>query len=107
MTYEEVVESVRKTFEKSDARNVFEHVAIEVDIVGEAAGAFYIEVAQRFATVEPYNYYDHDGLVKASAQTLVDIAEGRLGVKEAIDKGCLEYSGDIRKLNMCLEKLKF
>ena len=107
MVYEEVVEAVRKTFENSDARNIFEHIAVEVDIVGEVSGAFYIEVAERFATVEPYNYYDHDVLVKASARTIVDIAEGRLNVRDAINDGLVDCSGDIRKLNICLDKLKF
>ena len=39
ITYEQIVKKVRKTFENADAREVFEHVAIEVDIVGEGAGA--------------------------------------------------------------------
>ncbi len=45
VTYEQIVQKVRKTFENADAREIFEHVAIEVDIVGEGAGAFYFEVA--------------------------------------------------------------
>ena len=39
---------------------------VMVDIVGEGAGAFYFEVAERACIVEPYNYYNHDGRIIAS-----------------------------------------
>ena len=63
VTYEQIVKKVRKTFENADAREIFELVAIEVDIVGEGAGAFYFEVAERACVVEPYNYYNNDGRI--------------------------------------------
>ena len=82
-TYEQIVKKVRKTFENADAREVFEHVAIEVDIVGEGAGAFYFEVAERACTIEPYNYYNHDGRIIATADVVMKLATQRMGVREA------------------------
>ena len=40
-----IIYFVRKTFENADARNVFEHVAIQINVVGEGEGIFYFEVA--------------------------------------------------------------
>ena len=45
MTYEELVLRVRDVYENADAREVFEHIAVQVNVEGEAAGAFYLEVA--------------------------------------------------------------
>lgn len=106
MTYEEVVLKVRKTFEHADARTIFEHIAIEVDIVGEAAGAFYFEVAQRACVVEPYNYYDHDGVITATADTLCALADKKMTMMEAWDKGLIRYEGDERKFKLCIENIK-
>ena len=55
MTYEELVLRVRDVYENADAREVFEHIAVQVNVEGEAAGAFYLEVADRQVCVEPYD----------------------------------------------------
>lgn len=106
MTYEEIVDIVRKVYEHADARQIFEHIAIEVDIVGEAAGAFYFEVAQRACVVEPYNYYDNDGVITTTADTLVQLAKGKLNVAKARELGLLRYDGDERKLMLCIDNIK-
>lgn len=105
MTYEEVVAMLRHVFENADARNIFEHIAFEIDLVGEPEGALYMEIAQRAVCIEPYNYYDHDGLITTNAFIVRQIAEGKLGFTEALDKGLVRYEGDMRKLELCLDKL--
>lgn len=100
MTYEEIVLKVREGFEYADARDIFEHIAVQVNIVGEGSGAFYIEVAGRYATVEPYDYVDRDGLLTADAQTLIDIAMGKLSAEDAVKSGRLKVEGNMDKLRL-------
>ncbi len=106
ITFEQIVNKVRKTFENADAREVFEHVAIEVDIVGEGAGAFYFEVADRACLVEPYNYYNHDGRIITSADVLLKLAAKKMTVKDAWYSGQLKYEGNEVKFNLILDKVK-
>ena len=107
MTYEEIVLKVREGFENSDAREIFEHVAVQVNIEGEGSGAFYIEVADRYVSVEPYDYYDRDGLLTTDAETLIALAENRLSMREAYESGAVKVQGNLDKLRMLLKiKLK-
>ena len=107
MTYQDIVMTVREGFEFADARRIFEHVAIQVDIVGEGAGSFYIEIADRQATVEPYDYVDRDGKLIADGQTLIGLATGKVSWKEAYESGALKVEGNKDKLKLLTElKLK-
>lgn len=106
VTYEQIVKKVRKTFENADAREVFEHVAIEVDIVGEGAGAFYFEVAQRALTVEPYNYYNNDGRIIATADVILKLAAKKLSLREAWLTGQIKFEGNEVKFQLLLDKIK-
>ena len=105
MKYEEIVLKVREGVEEADARDIFEHIAVQVDIEGEGSGAFYIEVADRKVVVEPYDYYDRDGRVFANAETLIAIAEGRMTIADAIKNGVLRAEGNHDKLTL-LNKIK-
>lgn len=106
ITYEQIVKKVRKTFENADAREVFEHVAIEVDIVGEGAGAFYFEVAERACVVEPYNYYNHDGRIIATADVILQLAAGKVRMREAWESGLFQYEGNEVKFQLLMDKIK-
>lgn len=105
MTYDEIVLKVRDAFENADAREIFVHIAVQVNIVGEGSGAFYIEVAGRKVTVEPYDYYDRDGLWTTDAQTLVAISDGKLSLAQAIEQGVLKMEGNMEKMAM-MQKIK-
>lgn len=106
MTYNEVVERVREVFEYADARNVFEHIAIQVNIIGdEACGIFYFEVAGRQISVEPYDYYDRDGILTTTAATLIDMCDDKITIKEAYEKGLVKFEGDLKKFNICLTNI--
>lgn len=105
MKYEEIVGIVRENLENADAREIFEHIAFQINITGEGAGAFYIEVAQRSVCVEPYDYYDRDGLVTADAQAILDISSGKIGIAESLQKGLISFVGDPVKL-VAFRKIK-
>lgn len=106
MTYEDVVNSVRKTFEHADARRIYEHIAFEIDIVGEVSGTFYFEVANRACVIEPYNYYDNDGILTASAEVLMNLGDIKIHLADALDKGLIAFEGDRRKLDICINNIR-
>ncbi len=100
MRYEEVVEKVQSVYENADARDIFEHIAVQINSVGEGSGAFYLEVAQRKICVEPYDYHDRDGLITASAKTLCDIADQKIAFLDAYGQGLLKYEGNMDKFHI-------
>ncbi len=106
MTYEQIVSKVRKTFENADAREIFEHVAFEIDIIGEGAGAFYFEVAERAVTVEPYNYYNNDGRIIATADVILQLATCKINMRQAWQQGLFRFEGNEVKLQLCMDKIK-
>ena len=97
MTYEEIVEKVRKTLKKADASVVEEHTAIQINVIGEGEGAFYVELDKDRIEVEPYEYFDRDILVTTTADNLMDVVEGRIDVINANLTGKITADGDLRK----------
>ena len=97
MTYEEVVDKVRTLYENADAREIFEHIAFQINLEGEVSGAFYLEVAERKICVEPYDYHDRDGLITASAQTICEIADRNMSFMDAYKSGKIRYEGNMDK----------
>ena len=100
MEYYEIVDKVREGLENADAREIFEHVAVQVDIIGEGEGKFYVEIAARQVCVEPYEYYDRDGLLIGDANTLIAIADGSMDICEALKDGRLKAEGNWEKLKL-------
>ncbi len=106
MTYEQLVEKMRDRFEGADARAIYEHCAIQINITGEGEGTFYIEIANREICVEPYDYYDKDALMTVSSDVLVDLMEGRINSRQAYADGLIEIQGSMRK-TLLFEKIVF
>ena len=48
MTYKDIVERVREVFEYADARNIFEHIAIQINVTGEGEGIMYKTLCRDF-----------------------------------------------------------
>ena len=44
MKYEELVKTLKDNYEQADASMVKDHIAIQFNVTGEAAGAFYLEI---------------------------------------------------------------
>lgn len=105
MTYEDIVYMCRDFFENADARMIFEHIAIQINIEGEGTGIFYLEVADRSICIEPYDYYDRDGLLTTDAATLCDITTGKISVSEALSCGRMRYEGNEEKLATLRQKV--
>ena len=97
MTYEELVKQVKEIAEESDAGKIQEHVAFQFNIEGEAEGAFYLEIKDGKAVVEPYEYYDRDVLVRCTADTLLKIVKGELDPVFAFTVQKIRVEGDLGK----------
>lgn len=100
MTYHDLVAKVKSVFEKTDAHEITEHVAVQINVEGEAEGIFYLEVADGSVKVEPYDYHDRDLLITTSAATLIEIAEGRITGTEAAEGGRLRAEGNFEKAGL-------
>lgn len=98
MTYEEIVYAIRSVYEDADARHIFEHIAVQIDIIGEGSGSLYIEVAERAVCVEPYDYHDRDGKIITDSYTVSDILSHKLSFKAALEQKRVKYEGNWNKL---------
>lgn len=97
MTYHELVDHLKQTYEKADAGMVKDHVAIQFNVTGEAHGAFYLEIADGKVKIEPYEYYDRDVLVTCSESDLLDILAGKMDFVEAFNDGKIQAEGNLIK----------
>jgi len=97
MTYEEIVQTAREELSKIDASGFDGHLAVEIDVTGEGEGAFYIEFKDGTVDVQPYEYYDNDCKLIASASTLTKLIAGKLDAVAAFMTGKLKVEGSIDK----------
>ena len=97
MTYEEIVAAVKKHYRSAKPANADDRAAVQFDITGEGEGAFYVEVADGKINVEPYEYYEHDIKVVATADALMEILEGKTDIINANLTGRIHAEGDLQK----------
>ena len=97
MTYEELVKTLKDTYESADASEVKEHIAIQFNIKGEGEGAFYLEIGDGKVNIQPYEYYDRDVLVTAQAKDLLDIFAGKMDFVDAFNNGVIGAEGNLIK----------
>ncbi len=97
MTYQKLVEKVQKALAAADASAITEHIAVQVNVTGEAEGAFYIEAAEGKLNVEPYDYIDRDALLTASEETLLAVAAGKTTLADAAAAGAVAFEGNYEK----------
>lgn len=99
MTYEQIVSSVKKALAKADVSKVKNNIAVQVDIVGEGEGAFYVSVSDSTLAIEPYEYYDHDAKLIISGKDCVDLFNGKLDTKQ------INVEGDTEACKNAIKKL--
>lgn len=97
MTYEELVKKAKDLYESADASKIKEHLAIQFNITGEAEGIFYLEISDGKVMIEPYEYYDRDLIVITDANTLIKLADGKLGIEAAYLTGKIKAEGNLGK----------
>lgn len=100
MTYEELVTNVKKAAKKAKVSRTVGHVAFQFNVEGEAEGAFYLEIDDGKINVEPYEYYDRDVIIVTSADTIMQMVEGKLQPRVACTKELLKVYGEVELLNV-------
>lgn len=98
MTYEKIVEKVKKALAKVDASGVKGHLAVQVDVYGEGEGAFYIEVKDGKVDVQPYEYFDHDLRIRCTGDEIIAIAEGKKKILEEVAAENVEALRNVSRL---------
>ena len=98
MTYEKIVEKVKKALAKVDASGVKGHLAVQIDVYGEGEGAFYIEVKDGKVDVQPYEYFDHDLRIRCTGEEIIAIAEGKKKVIEEVAAENVEALRNVSRL---------
>ena len=106
MNSEELVKKAKQATKKMDVSTINEHIAVQIDVVGEGEGAFYVEVADGKVSVEPYEYYDNDCKVTASADVITALFAGKLNVDEALANGSVSVESDGGKALAIVNALK-
>lgn len=97
MTYEEIVSKVKEKISSADVSSVKNKLAVEVDVIGEGSGAFYIEIKDGKADVQPYEYYDRDCKIIVTGEDFLKIADGSLDAVKAFTTGKLKVEGSVDK----------
>ena len=105
MTYEQIVEKVKKALKKVDASGVKEHLAVQVDVYGEGEGAFYIEVKDGKVDVQPYEYFDHDLRIRCTAGEIISIVEGKKKIIEEVAAQNIEALRNVARIDDFAELL--
>lgn len=97
MTYEEIFEQSKEYILSNDIEGIEGNLAIEIDIVGEGGGSFYIELKNGKLSVEPYEYYNRDCKFLVSGADFLSMCAGILDPVVAFTKGKLKVEGNIEK----------
>lgn len=97
MTYEEIFTQAKEAFTSGDITGYKGDFAIQVNITGEGEGALYIAYKDNVLDVAPYEYYDRDAILIASAEDFIRIADGSLNAVAAFTTGRLKIEGSIDK----------
>ena len=105
MTYEQIVEKVKKALKKVDASGVKGHLAVQVDVYGEGEGAFYIEVKDGKVDVQPYEYFDHDLRIRCTAGEIISIVEGKKKIVEEVAVQNIEALRNVARIDEFAELL--
>lgn len=94
MNYQELVKEVQTALVKADASAITEHIAVQVNVTGEAEGAFYIEIKDGVLYVEPYDYWDKDFLLTGSAEEILAVVQGKVSLVTAIADSRILHEGN-------------
>lgn len=94
MTYHELVAKVQAALAKADASKVENHIAVQVNVTGEAEGAFYMEISGGVLYVAPFDYNDRDALLTADGAEVLNVAQGKITLENAIKDGKIAHEGN-------------
>ena len=96
MTFTELLNTARQMAAKADISGIG-FLAVQINIVGEGEGVFYVEVKDGRVSVEPYEYYDRQCSITVSGQDFYGLTDGSVDAGKAYDEGRLKVDGDLGK----------
>lgn len=97
MSFQELFSQMREDFIRTDISSVSGKLAIQMNLTGEAAGTFYIEVKDGRLSIEPYEYIDRDVAITIDSKDFQKVAAGKLDPVMAFTTGKLKVDGDVGK----------
>ncbi len=97
MTYEEIFAKTKELVLSHDVNGLEGTIAVQINIIGEGEGAFYIALKDGVVSVEPYEYYDRDCIFIVTAKDFLKMCEGTLNPVKAFTVGKLKIKGSIEK----------
>ena len=98
MTFEGLFTDVKDRLLKADVSKFPGTAAVEVQVYGEAAGVFYVEIKDGSMSVMPYDYHDRSALITLGGETLTEICSGELDPMIAFAVGRVKVQGDLAKV---------
>ena len=96
MKFDELLEKVRGLAAKADVSSS-DFLAIQVNITGDEAGTFYVEVKDRKINIEPYEYNDRQCAITMNMDNFNKLLDGKLDPVFAFTTGKLKVAGDVGK----------
>lgn len=97
MTFPEYFQQVKDRFQGADVSQVSDPTRIQINITGQAAGTFYVEIKGGKLAIEPYEYRDRDVELTISDENFWKIVERKLDPVAAFTFGKLKAQGDLGK----------
>ena len=78
MTFQEYFQQVKARFLGADISAVSDPTRIQINLTGQAAGTFYVEIKGGNLAIEPYEYRDRDVEITISSENFQKLIEGKL-----------------------------
>eukprot|EP00831_Metopus_contortus_P037678 TRINITY_DN2968_c0_g1_i2.p2 TRINITY_DN2968_c0_g1~~TRINITY_DN2968_c0_g1_i2.p2 ORF type:complete len:187 (+),score=53.94 TRINITY_DN2968_c0_g1_i2:260-820(+) len=97
MKKEDVVQELRKRFEKADTSNINDTIAVQINLKDEDGGTLYVEVKDKVLNIEPYEYWDRNVIITIASNDLLDIIDKKMNLEQAFSDGLLTVEGDVEK----------
>lgn len=97
MTFQEYFAKIKERFMGADVSQVSDPTRIQIDLTGQAAGTFYVEIKGGRLAIEPYEYHDRDVLITISDENFQKLIDGKLDPVAAFTFGKLKAQGDLGK----------
>lgn len=101
MTYNEIFTRVKDYIASANPKGYDKQLAVEIAIIGEGAGVFYIEAKDGRINVEPCPHPHRDVRFTATADNFLRLAKGKLKPVPAYLKGEIKVEGGIDKALEC------
>lgn len=97
MAFQQVFQQIKDRFLGADVSGMADPTRIQINLTGEDAGTFYVEVKGGRLSIEPYPYNDRDVEITISGENFQKLIDGKLDPVAAFTFGKLKAQGDLGK----------